>query len=251
MVVGTLYCNQDSFRAFKILIAAQYSGKDVDLSADFELGRTNLLPDFVGKFPLGKVPSLEVSLSKNGSVGLSESHAIAYFVSNQDFKGGEDELQQAQVLQWMCMADNEILPAVFNTVFPRLGLLPPQDTQGKLEKLMAILNDHLRPRTFIVGEKLSLADICVACNLLLLSDNDRRPFGHLCRWFDTVVNQKKVKQVIGNFDPLAFNASSKPKGLFSHSTKSFFLHHPLVWFGLINFRPNDIRLICAFHHFFR
>lgn len=54
----TLYSYPDSFRAYKVLIAAQYSGAAVTVVSEpphFELGKTNKSPDFLAKFPLGKV----------------------------------------------------------------------------------------------------------------------------------------------------------------------------------------------------
>lgn len=51
----TLYTFPDNFRAFKVLVAAQYSGAKVQASADFEFGKTNKSDDFLRKFPVGKV----------------------------------------------------------------------------------------------------------------------------------------------------------------------------------------------------
>ena len=54
----TLYTYPDSFRANKALIAAQYSGAEVNVISDppqFVLGKTNKTPEFLEKFPLGKV----------------------------------------------------------------------------------------------------------------------------------------------------------------------------------------------------
>jgi glutathione S-transferase len=38
----------------------------------------------------------------------------------------------------------------------------------EIKKCLAYLNDHLLTRTYFVGERISLADITVACNLLML-----------------------------------------------------------------------------------
>ena len=38
-----------------MLIAAQYSGEDVEVAPGFVLGETNTTPEFLKKFPLGKV----------------------------------------------------------------------------------------------------------------------------------------------------------------------------------------------------
>lgn len=50
-----LYTYPENFRAFKALIAAQYSGANVQIASNFEFGKTNTSPEFLKKFPLGKV----------------------------------------------------------------------------------------------------------------------------------------------------------------------------------------------------
>ena len=54
----TLYTYPENFRAYKALIAAQYSGakiKVVSGAPDFKFGETNKQDSFLKKFPLGKV----------------------------------------------------------------------------------------------------------------------------------------------------------------------------------------------------
>ena len=49
-----------------------------------------------------------------------------------------------------------------------------------------------------MGERLTLADISLACSLILLFEKglnryQRAPYVHLFRWFDTIINQPYVK----------------------------------------------------------
>merc|ERR1712024_425455 len=67
------------------------------------------------------------------------------------------------------------------------------------------LNDHLLTRTFLVGERVTLADIAVACTMIslykkVLDPAFRKPFGNVTRWFNTVVNQPNAKAVLGQVD---------------------------------------------------
>ena len=60
----TLYTYPESFRAYKVLIAAQYSGAELTVVSeppDFQLGKTNRSEEFLAKFPLGKVGMHSVS----------------------------------------------------------------------------------------------------------------------------------------------------------------------------------------------
>lgn len=56
-----LYTYPDNFRAYKALIAAQFSGANIQL-ADFEFGKTNTSDEFLKKFPLGKVSSRSINV---------------------------------------------------------------------------------------------------------------------------------------------------------------------------------------------
>jgi len=203
MVAGKLYTYPDNFRAQKALIAAKYSGAQVTVATDFVFGETNKTPEFLSKFPLGKVPAFEGS---DGTI-LTESNAIAYYVANDELRGGSDAAARAQVVQWMCMADNEILPAACTWVFPTMGIMQFNKTASERAKedikvAMKTLNDHLLTRTFLVGERLSLADIAVACTMIslykhVLEPAFRKPFLNVTRWFSTVVNQPNAKEVLG------------------------------------------------------
>ena len=104
MVASTLYKYPDNFRAQKALIAAKYSEAQLTVAKDFVFGETNKTPDFLKKFPLGKVPAFEGS----DETILTKSNAIAYHVANDELRGGSDAAARAQIVQWMCMADNEI-----------------------------------------------------------------------------------------------------------------------------------------------
>merc|ERR1739838_242121 len=189
--------------AFKALIAAKYSGAQVTVAKDFVFGETNKSAEFLKKFPLGKVPAFE------GSDGLilTESNAIAYYVANDELRGGSDATAGAQVMQWMCWADNEVLPAACNWVFPTLGIMQFNKTQTERSKedikaALKLLNEHLLTKTFLVGERISLADIAVACVMIslykqVLDPSFRKPFGNVTRWFNTVVNQPNFKAVSG------------------------------------------------------
>jgi elongation factor 1-gamma len=51
----TLYTYPENFRAYKVLIAAQYAGGNVKVAPGFVFGETNKSEAFLKKFPLGKV----------------------------------------------------------------------------------------------------------------------------------------------------------------------------------------------------
>lgn len=71
-----------------------------------------------------------------------------------------------------------------------------------IKAALTVLNAYLLPRTYLVGERVTLADISVACTLLnlykeVLDPNFRKPFVNVNRWFSTLVNQPQFKAVLG------------------------------------------------------
>jgi elongation factor 1-gamma len=217
MVGGTLYTYPDNFRAWKVLIAAEYSGAKVKTASNFVFGETNTTKEFLAKFPTGKVPAFEA----DDGLCLFESNAIAYYVANEQLRGGKDAVLQSQVMQWLNFADSDVLPAACTWVFPCLGIMQYNKTASErakedIKKAMTALNDHLLHHTFLVGERVTLADIVVACTMISLYQNVldpgfRKPFGNVNRWFTTVVNQPQVKKVVGAINLADKMAQADPK----------------------------------------
>uniref|UniRef100_A0A673KD25 Elongation factor 1-gamma-like n=2 Tax=Sinocyclocheilus rhinocerous TaxID=307959 RepID=A0A673KD25_9TELE len=205
MAAGTLYTYPENWRAFKAQIAAQYSGarlKIASTSPAFTFGQTNRSPAFLSSFPLGKVPAYQ------GDDGfcLFESNAIAHYLSNDALRGSTPQAS-AQVLQWVSFADSEIIPPASAWVFPTLGIMQfnkqaTEQAKEEVKRVLAVLNQHLNTRTFLVGERVSLADITVVCSLLwlykqVLEPAFRQPYPNVSRWFLTCVNQPQFKAVLG------------------------------------------------------
>jgi elongation factor 1-gamma len=204
MASGTLYTYSENFRAYKALIAAQYSGAQIKIAENFVFGETNKSEGFLKKFPLGKVPAFE---SKDGKC-LTESNAIAYYVANEQLRGKTDA-ERAEVIQWLGFADSEILPASCAWVFPLLGIMPfnkqtVEHAKEDVAKTLTALNKYLISKTYLVGERITLADISVAMTLLnlyqyVLEPTTRQAYVNVNRWFQTIVNQPQAIAVIGNF----------------------------------------------------
>jgi elongation factor 1-gamma len=198
---GTVYGAKDNFRTQRILVAAQYSGANVKVKDGFKLGVDNKTEDFTEKFPFGQVPAFSGSDGKN----LSETAAISFYVGEK--VSGNDHFAKSQVQQWVSLADQEFLPAVLGWVLPSLSTMPfnkqtVETAKSELLRLLAILNDYLLPKTFLVGERITLADISLSCNLLLayrhvLDAATREPFINVNRWFLTCVNQPEFLAVLG------------------------------------------------------
>ncbi|NWS50158.1 EF1G factor, partial [Probosciger aterrimus] len=181
----TLYTYPENWRAFKALIAAQYSGAKIRVLSSpphFHFGQTNKTPEFLRKFPVGKVPAFE------GDDGFCvfESNAIAYYGDGARGGGGPSwqwGVPMLSILSVFLMEATEF-------------------AKEEVRRVLGVLDSHLRTQTFLVGERVSLADITVVCALLwlykqVLEPAFRQPFGNVNRWFVTCLNQPQFKAVLG------------------------------------------------------
>ena len=122
-----------------------------------------------------QVPAFE---SADGQC-LFESDAIAHYVSNEQLRG-KTALDQAMVAQWMSMASSEILPPTCTWVFPTLGIMQynkqaTDRAKEDVKKALDVLNKHLLTHTYLVGERITLADVCVAYAMKMLFENVLEP----------------------------------------------------------------------------
>jgi len=203
MASYTLHTPPGSFRAFKALIAAEYNSIDVTV-ADWDAGVVKSVS------PTGKAPALE---TKNGVI--FESNAIARFIAglrtDNELLGGT-VYDRAVIDSWVDFAANDVeLPACV-WFYPVAGYMPFQEAayekaKTDLAAALTLLNTHLTTKTYLVGDQITLADICVVSALvypmkLVCDKTFLKPFGNVVRWFTTCVNQPAFKAVIGEC-PLA------------------------------------------------
>jgi len=193
--------------AYKSLIAAKYNGVDIELAKNFELGKTNKTAEFLKKSPTGKVPVLETSEG-----AIFESNAIARYVARITDKGlyGVTALDLGLIEQWIDFCSNEIDAPLLSWVLPLQGVWPynkakEDAAKEALKKSLAVLNEHLKKNTFLVANRITLADIICVCNLYegmksVFDAGFRKPYPCVERYFVTCVNQPEFKAVIGSFE---------------------------------------------------
>ena len=138
---------------------------------------------------------------------------------------GLSAVEAAQVDSWVTFASTEVEAPVNSWVWTAEGKLPANPALVKAassdcRKLLSSLDQVLKTKTFLVGERISLADVVVACALIggfraVFDGKLRKPFKNVCRWFVTVVNQEEVANVVGAVtlagDKKACNASVAPE----------------------------------------
>lgn len=222
-----LYAFQGDFHALKCRIAAQYNGIAVDMPK-FDRSKDATAKWFLEKNPLGKTPLLD---TPDGAV--FESNAIARYIARMRSDTelmGRSFFERALVDSWMDFAQQELEVAVTQWIYPIQGYLEysadaEEQAEEDVAEALSVLNAHLKYRTFLVGDAVTLADICVVSALLypmkfVLTEKVRAEYPHVMRWFLTCVNQPEIASVVGDvplcaermFAPGASAKGGKGKG---------------------------------------
>jgi len=179
MVKGTLHGYATSYKTQEVLIAAKYAGAQINLEKPNESGA---------------VPTLKTGDGKS----LNGSSNILSHVAGKDNK---------EVLDWIHLSEQNFAPAVGSWVYPTLSFMPynkatVDQARDEVLHLLKLLDGYLLTRTYLVGEKITAADVAVSCSLLLayqhvLEPSVRSPFVNVNRWFNTLVHQAHFKAVLG------------------------------------------------------
>ncbi|KAG5641525.1 hypothetical protein DXG03_004816 [Asterophora parasitica] len=194
-----------------IKAAAVLAGVSLEQPAAYEHYVDNKKPEFLEKFPHGKIPALEEA----DGFKLFEGIAIARYIAGINPAAGllGKDLQEATLVdQWIHLTESEV--DLYTNLIGQLlrGFITPYNkpihaafAERQLRALKT-LNAHLASRTFFVGERITLADIYIANQILRAATvtfdatlRKQRP--HLIRHAETVVNQPQFK---GIFEPVEY-----------------------------------------------
>ncbi|GFY94744.1 translation elongation factor EF1B, gamma chain [Actinidia rufa] len=180
-----LHAGEGNKNAFKVLIAAEYSGVQIELAQNFEMGVSNKTPEFIKMNPIGKVPVLE---TPDGPI--FESNAIARYVTCSKSDNplyGSSLMEYALIEQWIDFSLMEIDKNISRWLYPRLGYglyLPPVEEAAisALKRALGALNTHLASKTLF----------CYVMTKTFMAE-----FPHVERYFWTMVNQPNFYKILG------------------------------------------------------
>ena len=168
------------------------------------------------KSPTGTFPFLEI-----GDQVLSESRAIENYLAMK-YKPellGENELEKAQVRQWSDFGIFEIGFCAKEIVYPIFGWKPyckesAEKANERLKGFMRTLDAQLKDKEYVMGAKLTLADVCLFRELkyffqLVFPKGLRdKVFPNVTKWFQKMAETEEVKKVYGKI--LLCNQPLKP-----------------------------------------
>jgi len=196
-------------RVRRVLASAALAGVELDHDKSFSMKSDWKTSEFLAKHPLGSLPVLE-----DGDFNLSESGAIAEYVAelgaNQTLIPS-DIKQRALVRQWQFFADQELF-IKHATAFQMLNNRLPYNKAvvaaivEQLNKRLSELNNHLNNQTWLVGERITIADVFVGTALQFLFSGLidaplRQNIPNVVRFFETFVNHPKLKAIFDDGKP--------------------------------------------------
>lgn len=207
-MIGKLWGYSAQRQTITILAAAALSGLDIDVP-HFEFGVTNRTPEFLEKFPLGKIPAFE----DNTGFALVEGIAIARHVCSLAPEAvllGRDASERALIDQWIQFSEYEI--SAYNMEIRALhtGRLGPHSKEmfegliNRQVRFLRYLETYLVSRSsgFLVGDEVTLADIALAASTqqtgrVTCGATERALYPNIFAHYDKVVSIPRMKEIFG------------------------------------------------------
>lgn len=156
-------------------MVAGINGLEVPLDESFKMGETNRTPEFLAKFPMGKVPALECA----DGFCLAESGAIAGYLAGQGPAAEQllgpvtDAKTRAKIAEWSLFSEVEISSSIMPPfVMAVLKIIPFMEKAydfhtGNLARAVKRVEATVKGgKQFLVGDHLTLADIMVGSPLI-------------------------------------------------------------------------------------
>ena len=189
---------------------AAMNGHTIEFATDFQMGVTNRTPEFLSKFPLGKVPAFE---SADGDLHLTEGQAIARYAAESGPRAaqlvGGDAKTRAIIEQWSCFAEQELagnlLPPLLMCVFKMAPWDEARYNQcvANFERAAKRVELALQGgRRFLVGEEITMADVMVVGVLqvaarFVMDKEMIQGLKEVERYVREIMEVKEVKEAFG------------------------------------------------------
>ncbi|WP_417806246.1 glutathione S-transferase family protein [Thioclava sp.] len=189
-----LYSMPSSGNSYKVRLLLALLGRDYErVDVEYE---TEALDQAhaSGALPFGKAPALHLDDRRV----LAESNAILCWLGEGTDFVPQDPFQRAQMLSWMFWEQNQhegviAVRAALLTYEIRKHLATPQRLAELLERgtaLLRVMEDRLKGQNWLVGDAISLADICLYAYTHTAESHggfDLSQFPALGAWLDRIV----------------------------------------------------------------
>ena len=186
-----LYCFGESGNAYKAAIALELSELEWEpVFVDFFNGETRT-PEFRALNPMGEVPVMV-----DGDLTLTQSGVMQDYVSSKSGKlGGTSAEERRAILRWQFW-DNHKMSSMAGMTRFLMNFLPEDKrpaeviafNQGRLNAAYKILDGELATREWLVGDRLTIADLS-CCGYLFYPEPfgfDRADWPHIDAWLTRI-----------------------------------------------------------------
>ena len=156
--------------------------------------------------------SVGISLKLDNGDSLDKQNSILRYISSPTLLG-VDSLSQSQVDRWLEFSWTELevpVQSFLSLSSPTFKSLSDEEKTAVREKSrkdihdnLIVLDDHLSSRTFLVGERVTVADLSIFAVYHYLHEfylqDYSTPYSSLIRWYNTIKNISLVAASIKSF----------------------------------------------------
>jgi len=189
-----LYCFAQSGNAYKAALMLALCGADwAPRFVDFFNGETRT-PEYRAINVMGEVPILE-----HGTKRIVQSGVILSYLSEQFGKfGAADDDGKREILRWLLWDNHKLTSYTATYRFMRTFVAQPNpdvlaEFGKRAEAAWKVLDAHLATSAFVVGERLTIADLS-CCGYLFFDDEigvDWTAYPHVARWLAAIRAQPR------------------------------------------------------------
>lgn len=183
-----LYDLELSGNCYKVRLFCSLLGLELNVvSVDFLAGEHKRKP-LIERNPFGEIPVFE----DDGTI-LRDSQAILVYLARKH--GGErwlplDAKAMAEVVTWLMVAENEIARGPNDArLHDKFGVaLDVEAARQKSERLLGIMEEHLKTRAWLAGDHATIADIACMPYLGLAHEGgvSLAPYPAIRAWIDRI-----------------------------------------------------------------
>jgi len=170
MAEYTLYCFAQSGNAYKPALALEFAGADWSPRFVDYFGGETRTPAYRSLNVMGEVPLLE-----HRGVALTQSGVILdYLAGTLDRFGPASDAERRDILRWLLFDNHKLTSYTATYRFMRTFVQNPDpavmsEFRRRAEGAWNVLAAHLDGRRFVVGDRLTIADISL-CGYLFFDD---------------------------------------------------------------------------------
>ena len=194
MAAYTLYCFAQSGNAYKPALALALAGADwAPRFVDFFNGETRT-PEYRAVNVMGEVPVLE-----HDGQRLSQSGVILDYLADSLGKfGPADDVERREILRWLLWDNHKLTSYTATYRFLRTFTQNADPAvlevfRKRAETAWGVLDAHLAGRRYVVGDRLTIADLSL-CGYLFFADEigvDWVAYPGIQRWLERIQSEPR------------------------------------------------------------